>query len=174
MWLSCLGASLASPHSSPALLPASLSLLTSTRTWAWHRGYESSFCCLWSILPVSRCVGAGWGSSGQMGLGCPRTPFLAKTVSKGLSLRTAVRTATLSPSEGSRCSCLSTTQNSRSLTVVNSKSNPVWCWPGCWSPGGKVGVGRAILNGVRGSRNLEFFKGPQAKASLFIHSTSIY
>lgn len=69
MWLSCLGASLASPHCSPALLPASLSPLTSTRTWAWHRVYDCSFCCLWSSLSASRCQGGlGFSRAERSGL----------------------------------------------------------------------------------------------------------
>lgn len=92
MWLSGLGTSLAFPNSYTALLPANVSLLPSTRTWAWHPEQMSAhsavsllFCC----VQVVRAVGPGL---------TPSVLFLAPTMSSGPRLGTACLPTVLSPS----------------------------------------------------------------------------
>lgn len=120
MWLSGLGASLAFPHSYNALLPANVSLLPSTRTWAWrpeqmsaHSPVSHPFCC----VQVVRAVGSGL---------TPSVLFLAPTMSSDLRLGTACLPTVLSPSGGwSRWPCLTLSPLTSEVSLLLGLTNLV-------------------------------------------------
>lgn len=126
------------------------------------RANECSFRCL---SPILLCPG-GQGSWVWTHSKCPLPGSdHVQWPEAGYCLPT---NSTLPISRWSRWPCLTLTLNLRSLTAPRSNKPGSGCWSG-WS-GGRQGREGSIYR-LRGSRNLEFFKGPQANASL---STSIY
>ena len=129
-----LGASLASPHSYNALLPASVSAAVHQDLGLASRANECSFpvshlfCC----AQVVRAVGSGL---------TPSVLFLAPTMSSDPRLGTACLPTVLSPLGWSRWPCLTLTLNLRSLIAPRSNKPGSGCWSG-WGWGGTVGRGQ--------------------------------
>lgn len=128
------------------------------------RANECSFRCL---PPVLLCPG-GQGSWVWTHSKCPLPGSdHVQWPEAGYCLPT---NSTLPINRWSRWPCLTLTLNLRSLTAPRSNKPGSGCLSGWSGWGGRQGREGSIYR-LRGSRNLEFFKGPQANASL---STSIY
>lgn len=133
------------------------------------RADECCFCCLWSMQSVSTNRGSlGFSRADRSGL-WPSVPFLARTISSGLRLGTACLTAPLPISRMIEMALPhSVPLNLSSLVAAHRSTSPPFSilvsQGQGWEPS---------MNRLRGSRDLEFSKGPQAKASLFIQQVFI-